>query len=57
MAGKWRQMSDSPGDWGFDDFITDPTAAGWYWKKTYIETPRRSPPCYRRGVNRFALAS
>jgi arylsulfatase A len=35
MAGKWRQMSDSPGDWGFDDFITDPTAAGWYWKTTY----------------------
>ena len=28
MAGKWRQMSDSPGDWGFDDYITDPTAGG-----------------------------
>jgi arylsulfatase A len=35
MAGKWRQMSDSPGDWGFDEYITDPTAAGWYWKKSY----------------------
>ena len=22
MAGKWRQMGDSPGDWGFDEFIT-----------------------------------
>ena len=35
MAGKWRQMSDSPGHWGFDEYITDPTAAGWYWKQSY----------------------
>ena len=37
MAGKWRQMSDSPGDWGFDEFITDPTAGGWFWKDTYTK--------------------
>jgi arylsulfatase A len=37
MAGKWRQMSDSPGDWGFDEYITDPTAAGWYWKQSYTK--------------------
>jgi len=37
MAGKWRQMSDSPGDWGFDEFITDNTAGGWYWKSNYSE--------------------
>jgi arylsulfatase A len=37
MAGKWRQMSDSPGDWGFDEFITDPTASGWYWKNNYTK--------------------
>jgi len=37
MAGKWRQMSDSPGDWGFDEYITDPTAAGWYWKDSYTK--------------------
>jgi arylsulfatase A len=37
MAGKWRQMGDSPGDWGFDEFITDNTAAGWYWKNNYIK--------------------
>jgi len=37
MAGKWRQMSDSPGDWGFDEFITDPNAAGWYWKQNYTK--------------------
>ena len=35
MAGKWRQMGDSPGDWGYDEFITDNTAAGWYWKNNY----------------------
>ncbi len=35
MAGKWRQMGESPGDWGFDEFITDPTAGGWYWKSSY----------------------
>jgi arylsulfatase A len=37
MAGKWRQMSDSPGDWGFDDYITDPIAGGWYWETTYTQ--------------------
>ena len=35
MAGKWLQMGDSPGDWGYDEFITDNTAAGWYWKSNY----------------------
>lgn len=46
MAGKWRQMSDSPGDWGFDEYITDPTAGGYYWEKSYtkngqlVETPQ-----------------
>jgi arylsulfatase A len=37
MAGKWRQMSDSPGDWGFDEYITDPTASGWFWKQSYTK--------------------
>jgi arylsulfatase A len=40
MAGKWRQMSDSPGDWGFDEYVTDPTASGWYWEKTYTKNGR-----------------
>lgn len=35
MAGKWRQMGESPGDWGFDEFVTDNTAGGWYWKTSY----------------------
>ncbi len=37
MAGKWRQMGDSPGDWGFKEFITDPTAGGYYWKNSYTK--------------------
>lgn len=37
MAGKWRQMGDTPGDWGFDEWLTDPTAGGWYWQKSYTK--------------------
>ena len=37
MAGKWRQMGDTPGDWGFDEWLTDPTAGGWYWKTSYTK--------------------
>jgi arylsulfatase A len=46
MCGKWRQMSDSPGDWGFDEYVTDPTAGGYFWAKSYtkngqlVETPQ-----------------
>jgi arylsulfatase A-like enzyme len=37
MAGKWRQMGGTPGDWGFDEYITDPTAGGYYWQKSYTK--------------------
>lgn len=37
MAGKWRQVGETPGDWGFDEWITDPTAGGWYWQKSYTK--------------------
>jgi len=37
MAGKWRQMGDEPGDWGFDEWLTDPTAGGWYWQNSYTK--------------------
>lgn len=37
MSGKWRQMSDSPGDWGFDEFMTDPTASGYFWESEYTK--------------------
>lgn len=36
-AGKWRQVGETPGDWGFDEWLTDPTAGGWYWEKTYTQ--------------------
>jgi arylsulfatase A-like enzyme len=37
MAGKWRQMSGTPGDWGYEEWLTDPTAGGWYWQKKYTK--------------------
>ena len=35
MAGKWRQVGETPRDWGFDEYITDPTAGGWYWQRKH----------------------
>lgn len=35
QAGKWRQIGELPGDWGFDEFLTDNTAGGWYWQTRY----------------------
>lgn len=32
QSGKWRQVGETPGDWGFDEYLTDPTAGGWYWQ-------------------------
>lgn len=34
-SGKWRQVGETPRDWGFDEYCTDPTAGGWYWKDGY----------------------
>jgi arylsulfatase A-like enzyme len=34
-SGKWRQLEQTPGDWGYDEWLTDPTAGGWYWEKDY----------------------
>jgi arylsulfatase A len=36
-SGKWRQVGETPRDWGFDEYCTDPTAGGWYWKESYIK--------------------
>jgi len=36
-AGKWRQMGETPADWGFGEYITDNTAGGWYWQKSYTK--------------------
>jgi arylsulfatase A len=35
QAGKWRQVGESPRDWGFDEYLTDNTASGWYWETKY----------------------
>ena len=36
-SGKWRQVGETPSDWGFDEYCTDPTAGGWYWKDIYLK--------------------
>ncbi len=36
-SGKWRQVGETPKDWGFDEYLTDPTAGGWYWKDSFIK--------------------
>lgn len=35
MAGKWRQVGETPREWGFDEYTTDPTAGGWFWQTTH----------------------
>jgi len=37
QSGKWRQVGETPKEWGFDQYCTDGTAGGWYWKKSYIK--------------------
>ena len=37
MAGKWRQVGETPRDWGFDEYTTDPTASGWYWQTKHLQ--------------------
>ena len=36
-SGKWRQVGETPRDWGFDEYCTDPAAGGWYWKDSYFK--------------------
>ena len=37
QAGKWRQMGGRPSEWGFEEYCTDDTAGGYYWKDSYIK--------------------
>lgn len=37
MAGKWRQVGETPRDWGFDEYLTDPSASGWYWQNKLLK--------------------
>ena len=45
QAGKWRQVGEWPSNWGFDEYLTDNTAGGWYWQThfnkngTFIDLP------------------
>jgi arylsulfatase A len=36
-SGKWRQVGETPHDWGFDEYLTDPTAGGWFWETKYLK--------------------
>ena len=38
MAGKWRQVGETPRDWGYDEYTTDPTAGGWYWQTAHQQS-------------------
>jgi arylsulfatase A-like enzyme len=37
QTGKWRQIGETPKDWGFDEYCTDGTASGWYWQRNYLK--------------------
>ncbi len=37
MAGKWRQVGETPREWGFDEYTTDPTASGWFWQTKHLK--------------------
>jgi arylsulfatase A-like enzyme len=41
QAGKWRQMGATPADWGFDEYLSDPTAGGWFWQDNYLKNGQR----------------
>ncbi|MEA3208091.1 MAG: hypothetical protein QOE70_1148 [Chthoniobacter sp.] len=43
QAGKWRQMGATPADWGFDEYLSDPTAGGWYWQDKYFKNRETVP--------------
>ncbi len=36
QAGKWHQMGGLPGDWGFDESVTDAAKGGHSWVKSYL---------------------
>ena len=36
-TGKWRQMGESPADWGFDESITDFATGSRYWTKSFVK--------------------
>src|SRR4051794_30178572 len=59
QSGKWRQVGETPKEWGFEQYCTDPIAGGWYWKNSYIkngETITTEKPVYCPDiVHNFAI--
>ncbi len=59
QAGKWRQMGATPQDWGFDEYLSDPTAGGWFWQGSYLkngETVKADTGAYQPDImHAFAL--
>lgn len=41
MAGKWKQMSESPADWGYGEYLTDPKPGGYFWEKEYARNGKK----------------
>lgn len=57
-SGKWRQVGETPKDWGFDEYCTDPTAGGWYWQGSYEKNGAQvsAPGAYNPDViQKFSL--
>src|SRR5437879_9340831 len=40
QTGKWRQVGETPKAWGFDEYCTDGTATGLYWRRNYVKNGR-----------------
>jgi arylsulfatase A len=59
QSGKWRQIGETPKDWGFDEYCTDISATGWYWRRQYIKNGkvvRTDEPVYCPDVvHQFAM--
>jgi arylsulfatase A len=34
-VGKWRQMVETPREWGFGEYVMSPTPGSYYWTKQY----------------------
>ncbi len=41
MAGKWRQMGGTPGEWGFDEYLMSDVPGGHSQVKSYLENGRQ----------------
>lgn len=37
QSGKWRQIGETPKEWGFDEYMTAPAPGGWFWQDSFIK--------------------